>query len=125
VFVNGKRQRKNTTDGWHFNIQWKDGTTSWEPLKRLKESNPLEVAEYTVANKIASEPVFCWWIPFTLQRWDRIIVVVNKRYLLRTHKFGICVAKTVDEALQIDRESGTTHWKDARGRHNMLPVAIQ
>jgi hypothetical protein len=33
VIVNGKRQRKKTTAGWHFNIQWKNGTTSWEPLK--------------------------------------------------------------------------------------------
>jgi hypothetical protein len=54
VIENGKQQRKKTTDGLYFNIQWKDGTTSWEPLKLLKGSNPIEVAEYTVANKIES-----------------------------------------------------------------------
>jgi hypothetical protein len=44
VIVNGKRQRKKTMDGWHFTIQWRDGSTRWETLKRLKESNPVEVA---------------------------------------------------------------------------------
>jgi hypothetical protein len=32
LVVNGKRSQKKTTDRWQFNIQWKDGTTSWEPL---------------------------------------------------------------------------------------------
>jgi hypothetical protein len=58
VIVNGKRSRRKTTGGWHFNIHWKDGTTSWEPLRTLKEANQVETAEYLVANKIASEPAF-------------------------------------------------------------------
>jgi hypothetical protein len=39
VVVNGKRSRTNATDGLLFILQWKDGTTSWEPLKTLKEAN--------------------------------------------------------------------------------------
>ena len=113
VTLNGKQHRKKTTEGWHFNVQWKDGTTTWEPLKRLKETNPVDVADYVVANKIACEPAFAWWVPFTLKTRNRIIAAVNKRYMLRTHKFGIRVPKTVEEALQLDKESGTTHWTDA------------
>ena len=45
----------------------KDGSTSWEALKDLKESNPVEVAEYAVGAKIVSEPAFAWWVPFTLK----------------------------------------------------------
>ena len=96
VVVNGKRHRKKTTEGWSFNIQWKDGTTTWEPLKLLKETNPVDVADYVVANKIASKPAFRWWVPLTLKTRSRIIALVNKRYMLRTHKFGIRVPKTVD-----------------------------
>jgi hypothetical protein len=33
LVVNGKRNRKKTTDRWQFNIQWKDGSTTWETLK--------------------------------------------------------------------------------------------
>jgi len=46
------------TKGWHLCILWKDGTTTWKPLRNLKESNPVEVMEYAVANKIADEPAF-------------------------------------------------------------------
>jgi hypothetical protein len=62
VVVNGKRNQEKSTDGWQFNVQWKDGSTTWEPLKTLKEANPVEIAEYLVANKIASEPALLgWW----------------------------------------------------------------
>jgi hypothetical protein len=44
VVVNGKQNRKKTTDGWQFNIQWKDGSTTWEPLKTLEEANPVDIA---------------------------------------------------------------------------------
>jgi hypothetical protein len=52
VIVNGKRNRRKTTDGWHFNIQWQYGTTNWEPLRTLKEANPVEIAEYVVAKRL-------------------------------------------------------------------------
>jgi hypothetical protein len=58
---------RKTTQGWDLQILWHDGTTSWESLWNLKESNPVEVALYAVANKIAEEPTFAWWIPFTLK----------------------------------------------------------
>jgi hypothetical protein len=74
----------------------------------LKEANPVEIAEYV----IASEPAFAWWVPFTIQKRDRIIAAVNKRYLARTHKFGIVVPKTVAEALDLDKSSGTSYWQE-------------
>lgn len=50
-------------------MEWKDGSTSREWLKDLKESNPIEqVAEYAVANKLVSEHVFAWWVPDTLKK---------------------------------------------------------
>ena len=49
---------RRTTKGWQLLVQWKVGSTSWTPLKDLKESNPVEVVEYAVANKIANEPAF-------------------------------------------------------------------
>ncbi len=33
---------------------------SWVKLKDLKASNPVELAEYAVANWIAEEPAFKW-----------------------------------------------------------------
>ena len=41
-------------------LQWKGGTSDWVRLADLKESFPLEVAEYTQANRIDDEPAFAW-----------------------------------------------------------------
>ena len=46
ITVNGRQHSHKTTKGWKFCIQWIDGSTSWEALKDLKESNPVEIAEY-------------------------------------------------------------------------------
>ena len=65
--LKGRTHQKKTTRGWSLCILWKDSSTLWEPLKDVKESNPLEVAEYTVTNGIQNEPTFTWWILFTLK----------------------------------------------------------
>ena len=38
-----------TTPGWQICCQWKDGSTSWEKLSKLKESYLLQTAEFAVA----------------------------------------------------------------------------
>ena len=113
VQCDGKLIRKLTTKGWDLCIQWKDGSTSWEPLASVKESNPVEVAEYAMINGIAIEPAFAWWVPYTLKRRARIVKAVNSRYLLRKHKYGVELPKTLKEAIEIDRKTGTTYWRDA------------
>jgi hypothetical protein len=66
----------------------------------MKESHPIEVAEYAVVNKIVEEPAFAWWAKKVLCKRDHIIWKVKARYWQRTHKYGILVPKTVDEARQ-------------------------
>jgi predicted transcriptional regulator len=36
----GRSKPRITTKGWKFLVEWKDGTTSWVPLKDIKESFP-------------------------------------------------------------------------------------
>ena len=55
---NGQKVPKKTTVGWQLLAEWKDGSTQWLDLKDLKDSNPIEVAEYAVANKTSKEPAF-------------------------------------------------------------------
>jgi Reverse transcriptase (RNA-dependent DNA polymerase) len=104
---------KRTTKGWKLLVLWKDGTTTWVPLKDLKESNPVQVAEYAIGNKIASEPAFNWWVHDVIRRKDRILSKIKSKYWKRTHKFGIQVPKSVKEALDIDKETGTDLWRKA------------
>jgi hypothetical protein len=109
----GKRHPRITTRGWELQVEWRDGSTTWVPLSELKESNPIQVAEYAVANKIAEEPAFAWWVRNVLRKRDRIIKKVKARYWAKTHKFGIELPKTVAEALKIDERTGTDFWRKA------------
>jgi hypothetical protein len=88
-------------------------STSWVPLKLLKESNPVELADNVNANGLTAEPTFAWWVLFTLKQRDRIIKATKKRYFRQFSKFGLELPKTVQLALEIDNENRTTHWRDA------------
>ena len=74
---NGQMKLRQTTVGWSFNVKWKDGTLDQVPLKIPKESNPVDIAEYAVARGIEDEPVFAWWIPYTLRKRDVIVPTIN------------------------------------------------
>jgi hypothetical protein len=41
----GRRIRKKTLRGWDMEVEWADGSTSFLPLKTVKDSNMVEVAE--------------------------------------------------------------------------------
>ena len=109
----GKLSRKLTTVGWEFLVKFKDRSEQWIKLKDLKEAHPIELAEYAKANGIIDEPALAWWAPKFLSGRTRIIRAMKKRYFRTTQKFGIQLPKTVEEALRIDKETGTTFWRDA------------
>ena len=109
----GTRRRRETTIGWELCVQWKDQSTTWVTLKDMKEAYPVQSAEYAVQARIAEEPAFAWWAPHTLKKRNLIIAKVKSKYWLRTHKFGIRIPKSVQEAREIDAENGNTYWWDA------------
>ena len=57
-----------TTWGWKLLVEWRDGKTSCIDLKYLKESNPIEVVEHAVANRIVEEPAFKMWVSRTVRK---------------------------------------------------------
>ena len=109
----GTKRRRETTKGLGLLIEWKDGSTNWVSLKDIKESYPVEVAEFALATRISMEPAFAWWVPFVLKKRNRILAKVKSKYWLRTRKFGIRVPKSVEEAKKIDEQNGDTLWWDA------------
>ena len=110
---NGDKKMKPTTAGAEVEVEWNDGSTDWLPMKEVKASYPVELAEYAVANKIADMPTYRWWVPETLRIRNRIISKAKTKYWRTTHKFGIKLPKSVKEALAIDDATGTTLWRDA------------
>jgi hypothetical protein len=104
---------RKTTKCWHLCVEWKDGTTIWERLADLKESNPVEVAEYAAAKSLLDTPDFVWWARNVLKKCTIIIAAVTKRYHKRTHKFGIEVPKNWDDCVRLDKENDDFLWQDA------------
>ena len=71
-------------------------------MKDIKASNPGKLSEYSVENNIYYEPGFKWWVKDVLHKGDQMISKVKSEYWITTHKFGIQVPKSVDEAYKID-----------------------
>ena len=85
----GNLHRKRTTRGWKIIGELKDGSFDWVPLKDLKHSKPVDLAEYDVENELSDETTLNWWVKETLRHRDRIISKVKSKYWRTSHKFGI------------------------------------
>lgn len=109
----GVTRKVITTKGWKLKAQWSNGTSSWIPLSILKESNPIEVAEYSVAKNIHDEPAFAWWVPHTLRKRENIIKKVAHRIPRKNMKFGIVVPSSLEEAKTLDELNGNNLWAAA------------
>jgi hypothetical protein len=108
-------------------VAWRDGSTSYVPLQEMKNAFPVETADYALNNKLESEPAFRWWVPTVVRKRDRLIAKFKKgkaKYWQRTHKYGIELPKSVQEALDIDHKTGTTFWRDAidKEMRNVMPA---
>jgi hypothetical protein len=79
----------------------------------LKESNPVQVAEYASSCNIAEEPAFSWWVPYILRKQDAIVKAVNSRVCRTSHEYGIELPTSVKHAIDIDCKNKNTFWKDA------------
>ena len=104
---------KRTTRGWRLLIEWNDGSSSWVPLADLKDSYPVQVADYAVTNNLTQEPAFRWWVPFVLKKRERILKKVKSKYWSTSHKYGLELPKSVAQALAIDKRTGTDFWRKA------------
>ena len=79
----------------------------------IKESYPLELAEYAIAQGINETPAFAWWVPYVLKKRKRQLAAVRSQYHKRTHKFGFEMPRTERRAHEIDEANGNTLWWDA------------
>ncbi len=92
---NGHNSLCQSTIRWHLCVQWKDGSTSWQSLKDLKEAYPVAVTENAVRQGIDNDPAFNWWVHAVLRKHGHIIALVKKRntrFLKKLHKIWDRVA---------------------------------
>ena len=102
----GTKRRRMTTKGWELCVQW---FLLWGCLKGF------ETFLSNCAHNLKEEPAFAgnWWVPYTLNKRESILKKVKSKYWQHSHKYGIRVPKSVEEALKIDEETHTTYWRNA------------
>ena len=82
----------------------------------IKESHPIETAQYATAQVIDGEPAFNWWVPHVIKKMLHIISLVKKRsarYLKKNNKFGVELPKSAKHALRINNKNGNTYCSGA------------
>ena len=75
----GQRRLRKTTEGWKLLVEWKDQSKSWVKLSELKESHPVETAEFAKSRGIDDESAFAWWVSHTLKKRNTIISAMKTR----------------------------------------------
>ena len=58
ITKSGQRHMRKTSEGWKLLVRFQDSTEQWIPFPVLKETNPVEVAEFPMAIGIDDQPVF-------------------------------------------------------------------
>ena len=119
----GRRRARKTTRGWWLLVKWKDGSESWQRLADMKESYPIETAEFAVARGLDDEPAFQWWAKSTLRRRDAIISALKTRARQIKHKYGIEIPTSVEHAKELDKKNGNDYWMKALAKE-MFNVGV-
>ena len=75
----GQRRLQKTTAGWKLLVKWRDQSESWVKLSELKESHPVETAEFAKSRGIYDKSAFAWLVPHTLKKRNGIISAMEMR----------------------------------------------
>ena len=110
--VNGTMEPIINTKGWNIQVKWKNASVSWHLMSIVKSSNSIELAEFTVSNKLSDEPAFKWWINSTLKGRNKLINKFKTTIASKKIKFGVEVPSTIEEALRLDLENGNKLWQE-------------
>ena len=68
---------RKSTQGWKILVQFSDESETWIPLKDMKESHPVETAEFDKARNIDDGAAFSLWVPYTLRKIYVIISTIK------------------------------------------------
>ena len=108
ISPNGGKRRIETTKGHEILLQWKDGSTTWEAMKDIKECYSVQLAEYAIQNNIQNDPAYAWWVPHVIKKRERIISKVKSNYWTRRSKYGFTIPRDAKEAEEEDTRNGNT-----------------
>lgn len=90
------------------------GNNCWVEVTNL---SALECGYHVVRSKlfikaqnIVDEPIFKWWIPYTLKKSDRIVSFINIRIKVVTHKYGIEIPTRIEHTKRFIEKNDNRLW---------------
>ena len=94
-----------------------NGDVAWEPMKELKECDPLTLAKYTHDKKIVTLPGWKWAKRYKRnpKRFVQLakIFKATKKAARKKYKFGIEVPQDVEHTFCLDKQNGNNFWAEA------------
>lgn len=88
---------------------------TWIPFEFIKQSHPIQVAEFIVARGIDEFPQFSLWVKHILKKHNEIIAATKIRIARRIYKYDVEVPTNLKHAYKIDRKNGNRLWYDTQG----------
>ncbi len=102
---------------WNVLLLWEGDERTWEPIKILKEDDPVTLAIYAKEHGLLEET---GWksLKRLARRQKKMVRMLNqsklKAFRTRTrYKYGYIVPNDHDHAMRLDRQNGNTKWKDS------------
>ena len=81
----------DTKSVWDVILQWTDQYSYWVLITLIKEFNPIDISESTVAKGYNNETVFNWWVHRVINNCLCIIKKVKPIVNKLSAKFGVRV----------------------------------
>ena len=101
---------------YNVEIEWTDGTRTWEPLNHIAADDPIEAARYAKKNKLLNKPGWKKLRPIA-NRLTVLFMNINKGRINihePQYKFGVQVPFNTYQANKLDQKNDNHKWRDAR-----------
>ncbi|CAJ1959783.1 unnamed protein product [Cylindrotheca closterium] len=106
----------DTMDDLSRNVPQRDGSSVSNGRTVPLLGSDCPISKNLSPVRLLSIPSQKWWVPYILKKPNAIIAKVKSQYHKQTHKFGIRIPKTVQEARELDRINGNNLWEQALGK---------
>ena len=106
-------------------VKWSEGSTTWEPLSVMRESDPLTLARYAEENNLLETRGWKWakekereikhYIRNVTGETQKNETKKKRKFKksLPKYKFGVQVPRGTRQALDLDKANGNTLWKES------------
>ena len=82
--------------------------------------HPIKTVKYAISQNLQRVLAFNLWVPLVVKKCEHIILLAKKwsaHYLKNTHKFGVRLLKSLDEAYSLDAENENFLWTKAISKY--------